>query len=841
MMSIVQQTTAAALVFFLFLLNSCSGGEGGGAPAATTGAISGTIRVVAGSYIDSDTDDPQATRISNNDSANAQHLQNPFIVGGFAGADSDPEDHYLVAMSRGQTLTLAVSDYTDSDLAPNSLNLEIIDTTSSVNGVISSSAALEVISIPADATYEIIVSAVSGSSKYVLTLDSSTAVAADTLSVSDGFVPGEVIIQFREPAIAGALSAPPSSTMTILDIQGGKDIFRRPHLVRMEEGGRRHDIMSALGIGRGSHRRQTSDAGQEKRINRQETLEIIRALRRRPDVAAADPNYIRWPATVPNDPRYDDQQWHYGLINLPQAWDAMAASATDLESVIVAVLDTGVYMAHPDLAANLLPDGFDFISSPIYSNDGDGIDNDPNDPGDSWNPLKSSFHGTHIAGTIGAVTDNSIGVAGIAWDGLGAQGRILPVRVLGVDGGTSADIIQGIRYAAGLANSSGRLPARRADIINLSLAGPDFSTVEQKAFTAARDAGVICIAAAGNNSNPFPYYPAAYAGVLAVSAVDADKLLTVYSNFGSTIDIAAPGGDFQQTVWSTWAYDNGTVIQPSYHNFSGTSMAAPHVAGVIALMKAVYPDLTPAELDTLLSNGSITEDLGPPGRDDEYGYGLIDARLAVLQASILAGGVQLPSVLSINPNTLYFGSTLTDLTVAASNTGGGELQITGFETDPQGQWLSVTEKAVNINSLGTYTITVNRTGLPDGFYSGTVTFLTNNGDDAQVSIAMIVAPGAQETGNAGLHHIQLLDGVTGAVIAATTASPAAGSYTFSFSGVPPGTYSVLAGTDSDNDGDICQPGEACAGPVTVHFSGIGISSVNLTTSFLGNIPSSATP
>jgi serine protease len=511
----------------------------------------------------------------------------------------------------------------------------------------------------------------------------------------------------------------------------------------------------------------------------------------------------------------------------------MAADATDLKSVIVAVLDTGVYMAHPDLASNLLPDGFDFVSSPIYSNDGDGIDNDPNDPGDSLIPWESSFHGTHIAGTIGAVTDNSIGVAGIAWNGLGNQGRILPVRVLGIEGGASADIIQGIRYVSGLANSSGRLPARRADIINLSLAGPNFSTVEQRAITAARDAGVICIAAAGNNSNAFPYYPAAYAGVLAVSAVDADKTLTAYSNFGSTIDIVAPGGDSLQAVWSTWAHDTGTGIQPLYADLTGTSMAAPHVAGVIALMKAVYPDLTPAELDTILSNGSITEDLGPPGRDDEYGYGLIDARLAVLQASLMAGGVQLPPVLSLNPDALYFGSTLTDLTIAASNIGGSGLEITNIVTDVP--WLTVTEKAVNINHLGTYTVIVDRTGLPQGFYSGTVTFMTNTGDSGQISVAMIIVPAGQESGNAGLHHIQLLDDMTGLVVAATTASPTAGSYTFAFSGVPPGIYSVLAGTDSDNDGDICQPGEACAGPVTVHFSGIGISNVNLTTSFLGSI------
>lgn len=265
---------------------------------------------------------------------------------------------------------------------------------------------------------------------------------------------------------------------------------------------------------------------------KEDTIRVIKALRMRKDVLYAEPNYIVRPtATVPND-KYYPLQWHYPLINLPQAWEI--STGTD---AIVAVIDTGVLLAHPDLQGQLLP-GYDFISDPAMALDGDGIDNNPNDPGDGGQGNSSIFHGTHVAGTIAAATNNDIGVAGIAWNA-----RIMPLRALGKGGGTLYDIDQAIRYAAGLSNDSGTLPARRADIINLSLGGGGYSRSEQDVVTQARNQGVIIVAAAGNDAGATPYYPASYDGVVSVSDVGIDKTLAPYSNYGPDVDVAAPGGD----------------------------------------------------------------------------------------------------------------------------------------------------------------------------------------------------------------------------------------------------------------------------------------------------------
>ena len=198
-------------------------------------------------------------------------------------------------------------------------------------------------------------------------------------------------------------------------------------------------------------------------------------MRGRSDVASAELNTILQPARVPSDPLYT-LQWHYPMIRLPQAWDSTIGSP----SVVIAVVDTGVVLTHPDLQGQLVA-GYDFISSASRARDGDGIDPDPSDPGDlALGTGASSFHGTHVAGTIGAASDRptgEIGVAGVAW---GA--RVMPIRVLGLQGGTNYDVLQGVRYAAGLPNDSGTVPAQPADVINLSLSGGGFSQVAQDLF-----------------------------------------------------------------------------------------------------------------------------------------------------------------------------------------------------------------------------------------------------------------------------------------------------------------------------------------------------------------------
>ena len=264
----------------------------------------------------------------------------------------------------------------------------------------------------------------------------------------------------------------------------------------------------------------------------QATCDAADAMLAVPGVRCASPNYLVQALTQPNDTFYD-KQWHYPQIKLPQAWDVTTGS----QNVIVAVLDTGIVSAHPDFAGRLIG-GFDMISDPQRARDGNGRDSNPEDVGDLITPQGSSFHGTHVAGTIGANGNDGQGIAGVDWNC-----RLMVVRVLGQGGGTIDDIANGILFAAGLPNASGAVPPQRADVINMSLGGPGLNPVLQAACNQAAAAGVLLVAAAGNDNTDQPSSPAAFDSVLSVGAVDAVKQRAPYSNFSPTVDIWAPGGD----------------------------------------------------------------------------------------------------------------------------------------------------------------------------------------------------------------------------------------------------------------------------------------------------------
>jgi len=498
---------------------------------------------------------------------------------------------------------------------------------------------------------------------------------------------------------------------------------------------------------------------------------------------------------------------------LPQAWDLTTGT-----NAIVAVVDTGVALGHPDLQGQLT-DGYDFISDPINAGDGDGIDNNPDDPGDHSNPDgSSSFHGTHVSGTVAAATNNGVGVAGVAF---GA--KVMPLRVCGQYGCTDYDIEQAIRFAAQLANDSGTVPTQRADVVNISLGGPSSSTASQAVYDQVRAAGVVIVAAASNEASSTPSYPAAYPGVIGVSAVDINKNLAPYSNYGSWVSVAAPGGSTASDVngdgkpdgiLSTVATDSNSTLAYDYVVWQGTSMATPHVAGIVALMKSIAPNLTPTDIASLLSNGALTEDIGDSGKDDQFGYGLINAYKAVVAAADAGGNPVTPTpILTVSPSALNFGTTLSSQTLTVLNGGGGDLTI-NTPTEDSGGWLSVTPTEVNANGAGSYTVAVQRDGLADGVYSATIT-VSSNANTVQVKVIMQVASNLS-TGAIGQQYVLLVDPTTGVAVADTTAvQQADGSYTYTLSNVPAGNYEIFSGTDSDNDLLICDTGESCGAYITI--------------------------
>ena len=408
-----------------------------------------------------------------------------------------------------------------------------------------------------------------------------------------------------------------------------------------------------------------------------------------PEVEYAEPDRRRY--IMVNDPRFPEQ-WHYldpesphidgftraGSANVEAAW----AITTGAGDVTVAVLDTGI-LPHADIASLVttysgrLAPGFDMVSDSILNNDNRDVRTaNPLDPGDFVTnsesneegglfegcPTTSSWHGTHVSGTIGALTDNDFGVAGIDHNA-----RILPVRVLGKCFGNVSDIMDGIRWAAGVPVSGVPDNQNPARIINLSLGGEgECSTAEQQAIDDARTAGAIVIAAAGNQSEPdgtiadvSNISPANCDGVITVAALARDGSRAFYSNAGSLVNIAAPGGEFDWPGDGTGSgvgeagmvlstSDGGQQTPENDNDFiweQGTSMAAPHVAGVLALVLALNPELTGAQAETLLLNNA--REFPPPNGDpfdcttDLCGEGIVDAELvltAVLNGNTAPSG-----------------------------------------------------------------------------------------------------------------------------------------------------------------------------------------------------------
>lgn len=529
-------------------------------------------------------------------------------------------------------------------------------------------------------------------------------------------------------------------------------------------------------------------------------------LRSEPDVRWSEPNQVFRAAALPDDLRYSDQRYP-SILRLPEAWNV----TTGARDVVVAAIDTGVLFQHPDLGGRLLG-GYDFVSDPQKSLDGDGRDDDPSDPGaGSNNDAPTTFHGTHVAGTIGAMVNNEIGVAGVTWNC-----RLMPIRGLGLgSAGDAFDIAEAIRYAAGLENVSQTLPPRRADVINLSFdsgAGSSPSLIIQEAVADAVAVGVLVVAAAGNQGSPQPSFPAGSEEVVSVGALAWDLDRATYSNYGSTVEIMAPGGEYDPSpggeargLLSTTASNVGGALQFDYGYRFGTSMATPQVAGTAALMWSINPGLSVRQVRSILRE--TANDLGDPGRDDQFGYGLLDAAAAVSRAAAEIGEAARPPRLVLSPTVLDFGNDRTAMTIEVDNGGDGVIvvnRITPREQVGSG-WLSVEAAAGASSAEPRIDVSVDRSQLPAGPFFGQVEVTASGVAFSEVEVYGVA------TGSPGYN---------GWVSAATLdpASGAVGTRTI-IADLDDGTFVLdsghfervllYAGSDRDGDGLICEPQDAC--------------------------------
>jgi len=458
------------------------------------------------------------------------------------------------------------------------------------------------------------------------------------------------------------------------------------------------------------------------RVSLAEARAIAERLSADPAVEYAEPDSIMRPMLLPNDPRFTNgDQWHYrpavtaaGGANLPGAWDV----STGHSSVVVAVIDTGI-VTHAEFTGRTVQ-GYDFVSADaagvyLTANDGNGRDSNPADPGD-WitaaedagtdstggffagcGESPSSWHGSHVAGTVGAASNNAVGVAGINW-----VSRILPVRVLGKCGGWTSDIAEGVRWAAGLAVSGVPANANPAKVINLSLggAGP-CSTTMQNAIDAVNAAGAVVVVAAGNEGLDLatdPGDPASCSGVVTVAAVGRNGERASYSNFGAVVEITAPGGDGATADRVLSTLNTGTLgptaspAGDTYGYSRGTSMATPHVSGVVSLMLSVNPSLNSATALNAIQSSARSFPTGTvlDCTIGTCGAGIIDAAAVVgansrlfrfsatslSYPSTVVGVTTAPQTVTLT-NTNTVSTTLTIATVTIGGTHAGDFAKSG--------------------------------------------------------------------------------------------------------------------------------------------------------------------
>ena len=643
----------------------------------------------------------------------------------------DTEDWYKVTAAPNLSITLQNEGLIYEDLPDNpgsfycceydSMDLDLLlynedGTLANYSYTDSSTTTRKIIALPDSGTFYAVVKANSGHAKYVLTFGSNVeGASASYFNPSNNFAKDRFIsyIPFGPEFIPNGNEDYP------IDIYPDSDVASKFIQSDQEDrkGLRRFNLPIDSEFRRifgDSHLDNIQDnLSQIEYLKHWKVLQHYKELHPRLnlelDLKAKLTNFTK-------DPRWN-LQWNLQQIGIETA---LTAIGQETKNVAVAVLDGGGPLADStaDTTSAFLPGGFDFVD----------FDSDPTDPQSS-----SGSHGIHVGSTIAALNDgNNINGFGIG---------VVSMRVMGTSGtGFVSDIIQGMLFAGGLPNSTGTVysGATPIKVMNLSLGstGGGCSGSYQGVFNDLYDRNISVVSSSGNEAQEAPGaygYPASCDNVISVAATAATGLRAYYSTYNDAVDIAAPGGDVGADV-NADGYSDGVLAFDSDEDlafYQGTSMASPHVAGAIGILYALVPELLSSQVDALIIDGHLVDDIGIEGKDDDYGYGLLNINKAVARI-IDEEGLDF-TYGSIDPGTANLGVDLNSYDLTVTKVGDGELSVSSVTNDLSSA-VTISEINVDANGFGTYRLTFDRSSLPDGLYR-TNTRVTFSNENIQSSVA----------------------------------------------------------------------------------------------------------
>ncbi|MDA0345396.1 MAG: S8 family serine peptidase [Proteobacteria bacterium] len=762
--------------------------------------ISGTINSLAFSDLDGDVPNPSLPVVANNlEPLGVQEILNPTQLIGHLSYDSslssnDDWDLYTLKLVGGQYASLEIADWDENDPSLNDLDLYILDSSGEIFRTSTGSDWYETVTLPSEGTFYIAVNAYAGKSKYVLTIGSIyQGFQLSNYSSEVGIESDQILIapkkdnDFNELFKNERFNGLDIDKNSFFNFKNNQSLSRDSNIFEI------NNSDSELRRAQNSLKSRLRDSfviATEKQIEDIVFRKYVSLLNSSFKNFYIEPVFKNMSHTfVPAD--LFNYQWDLLAINTPEAVNAVGSQTNNT----VAVLDTGSPSINSYAYTNTdyVDGGYDFIDN----------DSDPTGP-------VSDNHGAHVAGTIAAK-----GVIN------GMNAKVLPIKVLGSNGGSEGEsILNGLKYSGGEENSSGisysssQFPIAA---VNMSLGGcytSEYQCNEISNFIARTNIPVVvasgncrCNGVFSENYCPVATSPAQCEGVVRVAATDFENKRSYYSSYDQTVDIAAPGGDTSVDK-NADGYPDGILSYSGDGDldfWQGTSMAAPHVAGAIALMKAVNPQLTPTDIDNMIIEGKMTDDIDAVGKDEYTGYGLLNVAKAVDEASRFEAGSPIKDSVIVSPTQLSYAFTNDALDVTIKKIGDGDLSITGIYAD-QVDGVFYSAPGENL-PFGTYTFSIDREFYDTGSYQNTFYFGLSDGTFSRIQASFAVGD-PRELPNLGSVYVLLYDHDADTVIDSKEIDISSGSANYEFANLESTkNYRISVGSDIDNDNFIGQWGE----------------------------------